>query len=83
MVRGEARVTRDGETFTLLANQSTFIPKGVKHRLENPGTAQLEIIEVQTGSYLEEDDIERFENAYGRADLRPERSTSDSPLKSE
>ena len=49
VVRGEARVTRDGETFTLLANQSTFIPKGVKHRLENPGTAQLEIIEVQTG----------------------------------
>ena len=79
MVRGEARVTRDGETFTLLANESTFIPKGVKHRLENPGTAPLEIIEVQTGSYLEEDDIERFEDAYGRADLCPARSASDSP----
>ena len=67
VVRGEARVTRDGETFTLFANQSAFIPKGVKHRLENPGTAPLEIIEVQTGSYLEEDDIERFEDVYGRA----------------
>lgn len=82
VVRGEARVTRDGETFTLLANQSTFIPKGVKHRLENPGTSPLEIIEVQTGSYLEEDDIERFEDAYGRADPRPRRSVSDSPRRS-
>ncbi len=82
VVRGEARVTRDGETFTLLANQSTFIPKGVKHRLENPGTSPLEIIEVQTGSYLEEDDIERFEDAYGRADPRPPRSASNSPRRS-
>ena len=82
VVRGEARVTRDGETFTLLANQSTFIPRGVKHRLENPGTSPLEIIEVQTGSYLEEDDIERFEDAYGRADPRPRRSVSDSPRRS-
>ena len=67
VVRGAARVTRGGETFTLHANESTYIPKGVKHRLENPGPAPLELIEVQTGSYLEEDDIERFEDVYGRA----------------
>ena len=83
VVRGEARVTRDGETFTLFANQSTFIPKGVKHRLENPGTTPLEIIEVQTGSYLEEDDIERFEDAYGRTGMRPARAASDSPRRTE
>ena len=68
VVRGVARVTRGEATFTLQANESTYIPKGVKHRLENPGRAALEIIEVQTGSYLEEDDIERFDDAYGRAE---------------
>ena len=68
VVRGVARVTRGEETFTLEANQSTYIPKSVRHRLENPGSAPLEIIEVQTGGYLEEDDIERFDDAYGRVD---------------
>ena len=67
VVRGVARVTRGEETFTLEANQSTYIPKGVRHRLENPGPAPLEIIEVQTGGYLDEDDIVRFDDAYGRA----------------
>jgi mannose-1-phosphate guanylyltransferase/mannose-6-phosphate isomerase len=47
-------------------NQSTYIPIGVKHRLENPGTSVLEMIEVQSGDYLEEDDIVRFEDTYGR-----------------
>ena len=47
-------------------NQSTFIPVGTRHRLENPGTEPLMIIEVQSGSYLGEDDIERFEDRYGR-----------------
>ena len=68
VVRGVARVTRDGETFPVHENQSTFIPKGARHRLENPGEALLELIEVQTGHYLGEDDIVRFEDAYGRAD---------------
>ena len=68
VVRGVAKVTRGEETFTLRANQSTYIPKNVRHRLENPGSAPLEIIEVQTGGYLEEDDIERFDDAYGRVD---------------
>jgi mannose-1-phosphate guanylyltransferase / mannose-6-phosphate isomerase len=66
VVRGTARVTRGTEVFELSANQSAFIPAGEKHRLENPGSTPLEIIEVQTGNYLEEDDIERFEDVYGR-----------------
>ena len=68
VVRGVARVTRDGETFLVRENESTFIPKGAKHRLENPGVSPLDLIEVQTGDYLGEDDIVRFEDAYGRAD---------------
>ena len=71
VVRGIARVTRDGETFLIHENQSTFIPKGARHRLENPGEAPLELIEVQTGDYLGEDDIVRFDDAYGRADVQP------------
>jgi mannose-1-phosphate guanylyltransferase/mannose-6-phosphate isomerase len=51
----------------LAENESTFIPVGTKHRLENPGTIPLEMIEVQSGSYLGEDDIERFDDHYGRA----------------
>ena len=51
---------------TLSENQSTYIPLGVKHRLENPGHIPLEMIEVQSGSYLGEDDIVRFEDDYGR-----------------
>ena len=66
VVRGTARVTRGEETFLLSENESTFIPVGTKHRLENPGKVPLEIIEVQSGAYLGEDDIVRFEDAYGR-----------------
>jgi mannose-1-phosphate guanylyltransferase/mannose-6-phosphate isomerase len=67
VVRGTARVTRGEELFLLTENQSTYIPLGVKHRLENPGRVPLEIIEVQSGAYLGEDDIVRFEDTYGRA----------------
>jgi mannose-1-phosphate guanylyltransferase/mannose-6-phosphate isomerase len=66
VVRGSARVTRGEETFLLTENESTYIPPGVKHRLENPGRLPLEIIEVQSGSYLGEDDIVRFDDVYGR-----------------
>jgi mannose-1-phosphate guanylyltransferase/mannose-6-phosphate isomerase len=66
VVRGTARVTRAEETFLLSENQSTYIPLGTKHRLENPGKMPLEIIEVQSGAYLGEDDIVRFEDTYGR-----------------
>lgn len=68
VVKGTARVTCGDETFLLSENQSTYIPIGEKHRLENPGTVALEIIEVQSGSYLGEDDIVRFEDQYGRSD---------------
>ena len=67
VVRGAAEVTRDAEVFTLQENESTYIPPGVKHRLSNVGKLWLEIIEVQVGSYLGEDDIVRFEDRYGRA----------------
>ncbi len=67
VVRGTARVTRDNDVFDLFANQSTYIPLGAKHRLENPGTEMLELIEVQSGDYLGEDDIVRYDDAYGRA----------------
>ncbi len=66
VVRGTARVTRGDEVFLLSENQSTYIPIGTKHRLENPGTIPLEIIEVQSGGYLGEDDIVRFEDTYNR-----------------
>ncbi|KAF1690359.1 mannose-1-phosphate guanylyltransferase/mannose-6-phosphate isomerase [Pseudoxanthomonas taiwanensis] len=66
VVRGTARVTRGDEVLLLTENQSTYIPLGVKHRLENPGKVPLELIEVQSGSYLGEDDIVRFEDVYGR-----------------
>ena len=66
VVSGTARVTRGDETFMVSENQSTFIPLGTTHRLENPGRVPLEMIEVQSGSYLGEDDIVRFEDAYGR-----------------
>jgi mannose-1-phosphate guanylyltransferase/mannose-6-phosphate isomerase len=69
VVKGTARVTRDNKTFLLAENESTFIPVGAKHRLENPGTIPLEMIEVQSGTYLGEDDIERFDDYYGRAQL--------------
>lgn len=66
VVSGTARVTRGDEVFLLTENQSTYIPVGVRHRLENPGKIPLEIVEVQSGSYLSEDDIVRFEDVYGR-----------------
>jgi mannose-1-phosphate guanylyltransferase/mannose-6-phosphate isomerase len=66
VVQGTARVTRGEEVILLSENQSTYIPLGVKHRLENPGTIPLEMIEVQSGSYLGEDDIVRFDDVYGR-----------------
>jgi mannose-1-phosphate guanylyltransferase/mannose-1-phosphate guanylyltransferase/mannose-6-phosphate isomerase len=67
VVRGTALVTRDGETQMVSENQSTFIPIGTKHRLENPGKVPLHLIEVQSGSYLGEDDIVRFDDTYGRS----------------
>jgi len=67
VVGGTARVTCDERVFDLGANQSTFIPLGSKHRLENIGTEPLELIEVQSGDYLGEDDIVRFEDVYGRS----------------
>ena len=67
VVRGMARVTRNNDLFELHANQSTYIPIGAKHRLENPGQEMLELIEVQSGDYLGEDDIVRYDDAYGRA----------------
>ena len=66
VVRGTARVTRGDETFLLAENQSTYIPQGARHRLENPGKVPLELIEVQSGGYLGEDDIVRFDDNYGR-----------------
>ena len=66
VVQGTARITRNGETFLLAENESTYIPIGATHRIENPGKVPLHIIEVQSGSYLGEDDIVRFEDNYGR-----------------
>jgi len=72
VVRGTARVTRGAETFFLTENESTYIPPGTRHRLENPGLMPLELIEVQSGAYLGEDDIVRFEDTYGRSGSDPE-----------
>ncbi len=66
VVKGTAKVTCDDRTVLLSENESTYIPLGTKHRLENPGRVPLELIEVQSGSYLGEDDIVRFEDSYGR-----------------
>jgi mannose-1-phosphate guanylyltransferase / mannose-6-phosphate isomerase len=68
VVRGSARVTIDARQFILEANQSTYIPVGSAHRLENPGPGPLDLIEVQTGAYLGEDDIVRLEDDYGRSE---------------
>ena len=67
VVRGTAEVVNGGETMLLTEDQSTYIPIGAKHRLSNPGKYPLELIEVQSGSYLGEDDIVRFEDVYGRS----------------
>ncbi|MGF6769083.1 mannose-1-phosphate guanylyltransferase/mannose-6-phosphate isomerase [Paraburkholderia sp. GAS199] len=66
VVRGTALVTRGEEQFLLSENESTYIPLGTRHRLENPGKVPLEIIEIQSGAYLGEDDIVRFNDNYGR-----------------
>lgn len=66
VVSGTARIMRDDETFLLEENQSTYIPLGARHRIANPGKIPLHIIEVQSGTYLGEDDIVRFEDRYGR-----------------
>jgi mannose-1-phosphate guanylyltransferase/mannose-6-phosphate isomerase len=66
VVKGTARITCGEKTFLLSENQSTFIPIGATHRIENPGKVALHIVEVQSGPYLGEDDIVRFEDSYGR-----------------
>ena len=66
VVKGTAEITNGDQVITLTENQSTYIPQGQTHRLANPGKTPLEIIEVQSGSYLGEDDIVRFEDTYGR-----------------
>ena len=66
VVKGTAKITNGDKVLMLMEDQSTYIPLGQKHRLENPGIIPLELIEVQSGSYLGEDDIVRFEDMYGR-----------------
>ena len=73
VVKGTGKVTRGEEIFFLSENQSTYIPLGVIHRLENPGKFPLELIEVQSGSYLGEDDIVRLEDIYGRIESKEEK----------
>jgi mannose-1-phosphate guanylyltransferase/mannose-6-phosphate isomerase len=67
VVKGRAKVTRGDEVFTLERNQSTYVSKGAPHRLENPEETPLEIIEIQSGNYLGEDDIERVQDDYDRS----------------
>ncbi|MBM0206974.1 cupin domain-containing protein, partial [Micromonospora sp. STR1s_5] len=67
VVKGTAQITCGERVFMLYENQSTYIPLGETHRLENPGHIPLEMIEVQSGSYLGEDDIVRVEDVYGRS----------------
>ena len=66
VVSGVAKVTSESETYLVHSNESTYIPINTKHRLENPGKELLQIIEVQNGDYVEENDIERFSDDYGR-----------------
>ncbi len=70
VAQGTAKITIGDKTLFLKENQSTYIPKATRHRLENPGKIPLHIIEVQMGSYLEEDDIVRFDDDFGRAGKR-------------
>jgi mannose-1-phosphate guanylyltransferase len=70
VVSGTAKVTNGDQTLLLAENQSTYIPIGVVHALENPGCIPLELIEVQSGSYLGEDDIVRFSDLYGRVEAK-------------
>ena len=69
VVSGIAEVVNGEETFLVSTNQSTYIPAGHKHRLKNPGVLDLVMIEVQSGQYLGEDDIVRFEDNYGRVEV--------------
>ena len=66
VIEGTARITNGDKEIYLEENESTYIPKTHRHRLENPGKVALQIIEIQTGAYLEEDDIVRFDDIYGR-----------------
>lgn len=66
VLSGEAKITKEDEIIFLRPGESIDIPKEAKHRLENPGTVPLSIIEIQNGDYLEEDDIVRFDDIYGR-----------------
>ena len=70
VVSGMARVTNGDTEQLITTNQSTYIPAGNKHRLKNPGLVTLVMIEVQSGEYLGEDDIIRFEDNYGRFELQ-------------
>jgi mannose-1-phosphate guanylyltransferase/mannose-6-phosphate isomerase len=76
VVRGTARVTCGEREFLCTEDQSTYIPLGTTHRLENPGMVPLELIEVQSGAYLGEDDIVRFDDVYGRT---PESAAQEAP----
>jgi mannose-6-phosphate isomerase-like protein (cupin superfamily) len=75
LVKGTAVVEKDGHQELLGENQSTYIPLGCRHRLSNPGKIPVELIEVQSGPYLGEDDIVRFEDRYGRSDAKLSIST--------
>jgi mannose-6-phosphate isomerase-like protein (cupin superfamily) len=66
VIAGRGLVTRDRETISLNAGEAVDIPRGARHRIENPGPLEVVFIEVQTGDYFGEDDIERFEDDYGR-----------------
>ncbi len=70
VVKGTAEITNGDKVLMLTENQSTYIPLGEVHSLANPGTIPLEIIEVQSGGYLGEDDIVRFDDTYGRTDKK-------------
>ena len=73
-MRGTAKVTKGDEVFLLKENESVSMPQGIRHRLENPGTTPLEVIEAQMGEYLGEDDIIRIEDNYNRPTNTEERS---------
>jgi mannose-1-phosphate guanylyltransferase/mannose-6-phosphate isomerase len=67
VVKGAAKITKNGDVFNVHENESIYVPKSTTHRVENEGIVNLHIIEIQTGEYIEEDDIERFEDEFGRA----------------
>ena len=79
VVRGEARVTCGEDTFMVGASRTPFIPAGARHRLANPGATPLEVVEVQTGACLDEDDIVRHDDAYGRANPDPQSDPRSDP----